>query len=141
MEHLNNVEQSILDCWHVVDDLDIVFEACCEGEDMTKDRMANLVLGLHELYQLKFDKLFRQFEKLIAVNREQVELIQAHQNEKLFAAMDAMEARRDAKEDARVAAILSGRTPQVKTKSTEPVVVIKGPPKKKSSTKKGKKNV
>jgi len=129
MNHINKVEQGILDCWRVVDDLDTLFEACCEDSSMTKDKASNIVLGLHELYQLKFDRLFREFEHLVAMNREQRDLIQAHQNEKLFAAMDEAERARAASE-AKAAELVKGVRVRVKALDKA----------KKGSTKKGKKN-
>jgi hypothetical protein len=56
-----DLEQQIMDCWHVVDDLKILTESVLERE-MTKDNIANITLGLETLYQLKFEKLFDLFE-------------------------------------------------------------------------------
>lgn len=61
-----DLEQQIMDCWHVVDDLAILFENVVENERMTRDQISNVVLGLQEMYQLKFDKLFRTFEQVIS---------------------------------------------------------------------------
>ena len=58
------LEQQILDCWHVVDDLDILLEGVLEKE-LTKDEISNIILGLKSLYQLKFDKAFDTFEKCV----------------------------------------------------------------------------
>lgn len=59
-----DLEQQIMDCWHVVDDLKVLFENVVEDENLTKDTISNVVLGLEELYQMKFDKLFRTFEQV-----------------------------------------------------------------------------
>ncbi len=59
-----DLEQQILDCWHITDDLDVLFEAVME-RDMSKDEISNVLLGLKELYQLKFLRTFETFEKLI----------------------------------------------------------------------------
>lgn len=58
------LEQQIMDCWHVVDDLKVLFENVVEDENLTKDTISNVVLGLEQLYQMKFDKLFRTFEQV-----------------------------------------------------------------------------
>lgn len=52
-----DVEQGILDCWHITDDL----KTLCEGvldNNLNTDDIANALIGLQTLYQLKFDKLF-----------------------------------------------------------------------------------
>jgi hypothetical protein len=57
-----DLEQQIMNCWNITTDLNDVFEELCKGEKMSNDRMANIVLGMKELYEIKFDKLFRTFE-------------------------------------------------------------------------------
>jgi hypothetical protein len=59
-----NLEQEIMNCWHVVEDLDVLFEAVLE-RDLTTDQISNIILGMRELYQLKFDIMFNTFEGLI----------------------------------------------------------------------------
>jgi hypothetical protein len=60
-----DLEQQIMSCWNIVDDLDVLLEEVCEGEPMTTDRMANIVLGMKEMYDIKFNKLFRTFEDFL----------------------------------------------------------------------------
>ena len=52
-----DLERQITDCWNLVDDLDYISELV---ED--NDKAMNLILGLKQLYQQKFEKLFRYFE-------------------------------------------------------------------------------
>ena len=59
-----DLEQQIFDCWHVTDDLDILFEAILDKE-IDRDKIANIVLGLKELYHLKFERTFETFETCI----------------------------------------------------------------------------
>lgn len=59
------LEQEILDCWHVTTDINTLLEGVVE-KDLTQDQIANTLLGLHQLYELKFDRLFSTFESLIA---------------------------------------------------------------------------
>jgi hypothetical protein len=61
----DTLEDKIMDAWHVTDDLDVLFEAVMEDDEMTKDEIANIVLGLHQLYHRKFDRLFRKYEEMI----------------------------------------------------------------------------
>ena len=58
------LEQQILDCWHIVDELKTLSEAVCDN-NLSTDQTANILMGLEQLYQLKFDKLFQTFEELV----------------------------------------------------------------------------
>lgn len=57
-------EQQIMKCWNVCDDLDELYEAVLE-RDMTKDEISNVLLGMKELYSLKFQTLMEGFESVI----------------------------------------------------------------------------
>lgn len=56
-------EQQIMQCWGVVDDIYLLYENVLDRPTpLTTDELANALLGLHQMYQLKFEKLFDQFE-------------------------------------------------------------------------------
>lgn len=57
-------EQQILKCWNIVDQLDTVVEGVME-HDWTSDQISNALIGIKEIYQLEFDKLFNQFENTL----------------------------------------------------------------------------
>ena len=57
-------EQQIMSAWNVVEDLKTLNEGVLE-RDLTRDQISNILLGMQELYQLKFDILFQNFEQLI----------------------------------------------------------------------------
>lgn len=57
-----DLEQQIMQCWGIVDELEYVMEAVEEGDD---DKILNLLIGLKELYSRKFDKMFNTFEECI----------------------------------------------------------------------------
>lgn len=57
-------EQQLMDCWGMVDDLKVLNEAMLET-NLTTDQISNILVGLEQLYGLKFDKTFRTFEQLI----------------------------------------------------------------------------
>lgn len=59
-----DLEQEIMGCWNVVTDLKTVCTAVLE-KDLSQDKIANLLMGLEELYQLKFESLFETFEDTI----------------------------------------------------------------------------
>lgn len=56
------LEQSLMRCWGVVEDLKSVYNA--EGIYNDEDRMQNALLGLITLYDIKFDECFKQFEMM-----------------------------------------------------------------------------
>jgi hypothetical protein len=58
------MEQQIMNCWSVCDDLDTLMEGVLEY-NMTQDRITNVLIGMKDLYQLKFEKLFDQFEAML----------------------------------------------------------------------------
>jgi hypothetical protein len=60
-----DLEQGIMGCWHVTDDLNVLFEELVENQTFTKDQASNFVLGLSTIYEAKFDKLFRTFEDFL----------------------------------------------------------------------------
>ncbi len=59
-----DLEQKIQECWQVVDDLKAVYH--CERLYKDENEMQNALLGLFTLYQIKFENLFHDYEKLVA---------------------------------------------------------------------------
>jgi hypothetical protein len=55
-----DLEQQIMQCWNIVDDLDYL------GKLLETDDAQNLLIGLKALYQAKFEKLFDTFERYIS---------------------------------------------------------------------------
>jgi hypothetical protein len=66
-----DLEQELMKCWMVTDDLDYLLTELMEGFDNCKtgveirDKASNVVLGMRELYDIKFETLFRTFEECI----------------------------------------------------------------------------
>jgi hypothetical protein len=58
-----DLEQEILDCWGVVDDLDVIISS--EQLELNDD-ILNILIGLKQLYQLKFERTFATFEQLVS---------------------------------------------------------------------------
>jgi hypothetical protein len=56
-------EQEIMKAWHVVDDIQLLNENVMET-DMSTDDIANALLGLHSIYNMRFVKVFDMFEDL-----------------------------------------------------------------------------
>jgi hypothetical protein len=58
------METQIMSCWNVTSDLKDLTEGVLEY-DMSPDQIANALMGIQELYEIRFDKLFRIFEQLV----------------------------------------------------------------------------
>lgn len=53
-----DVEQQILKCWEINEDLELL---ACEHED--DDEITNKVMGLKNVYEMRFNKLWECYEK------------------------------------------------------------------------------
>lgn len=74
-----DLEQQILDCWGVCEDLDVLMEGVLD-RDMTQDDIANVLIGMKTLYNLKFSRTFETFETLLKQQRnERDQFKQAHE--------------------------------------------------------------
>lgn len=61
-------EQKIMDCWYVVDDIDTIYRYVINDVPHGKldtDQIANLMLGMKQLYEIKFRQMFDTFEGLV----------------------------------------------------------------------------
>lgn len=57
-------EQQIQKCWLITDDIADVAEGVLE-RDLDKDQIVNALNGIQQLYELKFNKLWEQFEDVV----------------------------------------------------------------------------
>lgn len=70
MKNRFDLEQEIMECWGIVDDLKAIEEAVLSSSDFAgmeakyTDKIANL-LSMRHLYQLKFERLWNTFENCI----------------------------------------------------------------------------
>lgn len=70
MAKLYDLEPMIMDCWHVCDDLQVVFKQIGDGErEPTHDELMNALMGMQQLYQWKFEQLFFMYEQVIKSQR------------------------------------------------------------------------
>jgi hypothetical protein len=61
-----DLEQRIMQCWQVVDDLDVLFANVMDADPpSTHDEIANVLLGMKQLYDMKFYTLMSTYEKYI----------------------------------------------------------------------------
>jgi hypothetical protein len=60
MSTIQDLEQEVLRCWEISQDLDLFAE---EFED--NDEVCNRVLGLKHVYEMRFNKAWNTYEKLV----------------------------------------------------------------------------
>lgn len=60
------LEQQIMNCWSVVDDIKSLNVQFMDVGGMTEDQISNYLLGLETIYQVKFEQLFALFEQMIS---------------------------------------------------------------------------
>lgn len=60
-----DLEQEILDCWNVTNDIETVLEALSENK-LDLDQLPGILKGIKDLYQLKFDRTFNTFESVLS---------------------------------------------------------------------------
>ena len=58
-----DVEQGILSCWTIIEDIQLLTENVMDGK-MDNDGISNYLIGLKTIYGLKFDKCFNNFEEV-----------------------------------------------------------------------------
>lgn len=61
-----DLEQDIHQCWYIVDDINMLMEYILDNPKFTmppetEDVIANKLLGLRELYEMRFDRLWNTF--------------------------------------------------------------------------------
>jgi hypothetical protein len=56
-------EQEIMGAWHIIDDLRTLLDS---WDTLTEDKRLNILIGMADLYDMKFDTMFNTFERLIA---------------------------------------------------------------------------
>ena len=91
------LEQRIMNCWNVVDDINDVYHYIGDNEFFTgmdaehSDKILNLLLGMRELYAVKFEKCFSDFEEVVTLyhsNRKDLETISQKHSDELYELSD-----------------------------------------------------
>ena len=59
-----DLEQHIMKCWNVTEDINLLNYNVLE-KDMSRDEISNFLLGLKTIYECKFNDLFDNFSELI----------------------------------------------------------------------------
>ena len=65
MTKVHKLEEKIMDCWSVCNDLETVFRQLGDGErEPTPDELMNTLMGMQQLYQWKFEQLLSKYEDM-----------------------------------------------------------------------------
>jgi hypothetical protein len=54
-----DLEQNIMQCWNVTDDIQLYLDMY---DNMDEDQRMNYLIGLKQMYQMKFERLWNNFE-------------------------------------------------------------------------------
>lgn len=68
MNNRFTLEEQLRGCWNVVDDIKLLNKTF-QDVGMSTDQVANYLLGLETIYQVKFDQLFNTFEALVKTGK------------------------------------------------------------------------
>ena len=66
-----NLEAEIMSVWNTKDDLQLITSRMMDDPDapMTEDELANVLIGLGELHDIRCKKLFNVFETMVRERR------------------------------------------------------------------------
>ena len=70
-----DLEQQIMHCWNVTEDVQLLYTWVMDSPETTKmpselvDKLANALLGMETMYNMKFERLFNTFEKYLHAKR------------------------------------------------------------------------
>jgi hypothetical protein len=57
-----DLEQNIMQCWNVTDDIQLYLDMF---DNMDEDQRMNYLIGLKQMYQMKFERLWDNFETCV----------------------------------------------------------------------------
>jgi hypothetical protein len=57
-----DLEQNIMQCWNVCDDIQLMLD---HWDKLDEDQKQNYLIGLKQMYHMKFETLWDTFEKCI----------------------------------------------------------------------------
>lgn len=63
MSDLFDLEQQILETWKVTDDINLLY-ANVMDKDMSKDDIANTLLGIRHVYNMRYEQMWETFERM-----------------------------------------------------------------------------
>jgi hypothetical protein len=57
-----DLEQNIMQCWNVCDDIQLYLDMY---DNMDEDQKMNYLIGLKQMYQMKFERTWNNFETVV----------------------------------------------------------------------------
>lgn len=57
-----DLEQNIMQCWNVCDDIQLMLD---QWEKLDEDAKQNYLIGLKQMYQMKFERTWDNFESCV----------------------------------------------------------------------------
>ena len=71
MTKLYDLEEMIMDCWSVCNDLRVLLRQVGDGDrEPTPDELMNAIMGMQQLYHWKFEQLFNKYEDILESQRK-----------------------------------------------------------------------
>jgi hypothetical protein len=61
-----DLEQNIMQCWNVCDDIQLYLDM---HDKMDEDQRMNYLIGLKQMYQMKFERCWDSFEKCVSTRQ------------------------------------------------------------------------
>lgn len=61
-----DLEQNIMQCWNVTDDIQLYLDMY---DNMDEDQRMNYLIGLKQMYQMKFERLWNNFEGCVRTQK------------------------------------------------------------------------
>ena len=66
INEMYDLEQRIMECWELVDDVNLLYEQVMENDlHKDQDKLANALLGLCTIYGMKFERAFNTYEEAL----------------------------------------------------------------------------
>ena len=71
MAKLHDLEEKIMDCWSICNDLETVYQQIGDEErEPTTTELINALMGMQQLYQWKFKQLLNKYEDVIGLQHK-----------------------------------------------------------------------
>ena len=61
-----DLEQNIMQCWNITDDVQLMLDS---WDSLSEYDKQNYLIGLKQMYQLKFERLWGIFEKCVSTRK------------------------------------------------------------------------
>ena len=62
-----DLEQNIMQCWNICEDIQLYID---QEDNLSEDDKANYLIGLKQMYQMKFERLWSTFE--VCIRKKQI---------------------------------------------------------------------